>query len=175
MQTRPPVRTIRFGAVTLVPDERLLIKDGQPASLTPKAFDVLAVLAANAGRLVTKEELIQAVWPDTAVEESNLTYHIFAIRKALGDAPDGEKYIETVPRKGYRLTASLAAEPTPPTAGRAAPRSRRLIFALVGVLALAAVAYRGIGNRPGALEISSQVHRCGFGCGRRDCCSDRAD
>ena len=83
MQARPPVRTIRFGAVTLIPDERLLFKDGQPVSLTPKAFDLLAVLAASAGRLVSKEQLIQALWPDTAVEESNLTYHVFSMGAAL--------------------------------------------------------------------------------------------
>ena len=158
MHTRPPVRTIRFGAVTLVPDERLLIKDGQPASLTPKAFDVLLVLAANAGRLVTKEELIETVWPDTAVEESNLTYHIFAIRKALGEAPDGEKYIETVPRKGYRLAATLAAEPAPPTDVRAGFRSRRPIFALVAVLALATVAYRGLRRGQDANVEPAAIH-----------------
>ena len=158
MQDRPPVRTIRFGAVTLVPDERLLIKDGQPASLTPKAFDVLAVLAANPGRLVTKEQLIETVWPDTAVEESNLTYHIFAIRKALGEAPDGEKYIETVPRKGYRLVASLAAEPSAPKDARAAPRSRRPLLALVAVLALAAVTYLGVARGPNAQVEPAAIH-----------------
>ena len=103
---------------------------------------MLAVLAANPGRLVTKEQLIEAVWPDTAVEESNLTYHIFAIRKALGEAPDGEKYIETVPRKGYRFAAPLATEAAAPVVAPAAPRSRRLILAVAALLALAAVGLR---------------------------------
>ena len=147
MQDRPPARTIRFGAVTFVPDERLLLKDGHPATLTPKAFDVLAVLAANPGRLVTKEQLIEAVWPGTVVEESNLTYHIFAIRKALGEAPDGERYIETVPRKGYRLVAALATEPSAPIGAGAAARSRRPMLALAAVLALAVVAYLGVSQR----------------------------
>ena len=105
---------------------------------------MLAVLAANAGRLVTKEQLIEAVWPDTAVEESNLTYHIFAIRKALGESPDGEKYIETVPE---RVTDSPRPSPlNRPAAVPAPPHldSRRPIFAVVALLALAAVAYRGI-------------------------------
>ena len=144
MQARPPVRTIRFGAVTLIPDERLLFKDGQPVSLTPKAFDLLAVLVASAGRLVSKEQLIQALWPDTAVEESNLTYHVFSIRKALGETPDGEKYIETVPRKGYRFVAPLAIEPAAAIPVPAAPRGRRSMVVVSAVLALVAVAYLGV-------------------------------
>ncbi|MEO7133531.1 MAG: winged helix-turn-helix domain-containing protein [Vicinamibacterales bacterium] len=140
---RPPARTIRFGAVTLIPDERLLLKDGQPVSLTPKAFDLLAALAASAGRLVSKDQLLQAVWPDTAVEESNLSYHVFAIRKALGEAPDGEKYIETVPRKGYRFVAPLAIEPAAAVPVPAAPRERRSMVVVSAVLALVAVAYLG--------------------------------
>jgi len=143
MQARPPARAIRFGTVTLIPDERLLLKNGQPVSLTPKAFDLLAVLAASAGRLVSKDQLIQAVWPDTVVEESNLTYHVFAIRKALGEAPDGEKYIETVPRKGYRFVAPLEIEPAATILAPAAPRGRRSMVAVSAVLALAAVAYVG--------------------------------
>ena len=99
--------SLQFGAVTLIPGERLALKDGRPLSLTPKAFDLLAVLAENAGRLLTKEELMQALWPDTAVEESNLNYHVFAIRKALGENPDGDRYVETVPKRGYRFVASV--------------------------------------------------------------------
>lgn len=98
---------LQFGAVTLIPDERLVLKDGRPVPFTPKAFDLLAVLAANPGRLLTKEHLMQAVWPDTAVEESNLAYHVFAIRKALGENSDADPYIETVPKSGYRFVAPV--------------------------------------------------------------------
>jgi DNA-binding winged helix-turn-helix (wHTH) protein len=87
--------------------ERVVLKDDVPIALTPKAFDLLAFLAANPGRLLTKDELLQAVWPDAVVEESNLSYHIFAIRKALGDGSDSEKYIETVPKRGYRFIAPV--------------------------------------------------------------------
>ena len=69
-----------------MPDERILLKDGQPVALTPKAFDLLVFLATNPGRLLTKDEILQGVWPDAVVEESNLAYHVFAIRKALGTA-----------------------------------------------------------------------------------------
>jgi len=154
---------IRFGTVTFIPDERLLLKDGQPVPLTPKAFDVLAVLAANPGRLVTKEQLIEAVWPDTAVEESNLTYQIFAIRKALGEAADGEKYIETVPRKGYRFVAPLSAEPAAPVLAPAIASGRRPVLGVAALLALAALAYVGFARdrapsvEPAAIEFQDPV------------------
>ena len=115
---------VRFGTVTLIPDERLVLKDGRPVPLTPKAFDLLAVLAANPGRLLTKEQLMQAVWPETTVEESNLSYHVFAIRKALGESTEVDRYIETVPKRGYRFVAVVervapddrARDPTPESA-----------------------------------------------------------
>ena len=84
----PSPARLQFGPVTLVPDERVLLKDGQPVALTPKAFDLLVFLATNPGRLLTKDEILQGVWPDAVVEESNLAYHVFAIRKALGDGSD---------------------------------------------------------------------------------------
>ena len=98
---------LQFGAVTLIPEERLLLRDGQPVALTPKAFDLLVVLATNPGRLLTKEHLLDAVWPDTSVEESNLSYYVFAIRKALGEHADGDRYVETVPKQGYRFVAPV--------------------------------------------------------------------
>jgi eukaryotic-like serine/threonine-protein kinase len=99
-----------------VPDERVLLKNGQPIALTPKAFDLLSFLAANPGRLLTKDEILQAVWPDAVVEESNLAYHVFAIRKALGDGVDTDRYIETVPKRGYRFIAPIA-QPGPESSG----------------------------------------------------------
>ncbi len=160
MQARSPIRTIRFGAVTLVPDERLLFKNGQPVSLAPKAFDVLAVLAANPGRLVTKEQLIQSVWPDTAVEESNLTFHIFTIRKALGEAPDGEKFIETVPRKGYRFVAPIATESAPDADGAAvARRGRGPLLAAATLLGVAtAVAYFAFARSDERRDLPASTH-----------------
>ena len=98
----------RFGPVTLIPAERLVLKDGRPVSLTPKAFDLLAFMAAHPGRLLTKDELMQAVWPDAIVEESNLSYNVFAIRKALGEGEETERYVETVPKRGYRFLPQVA-------------------------------------------------------------------
>lgn len=99
--------SFEFGPVTLVPDERILLKDGQPVPLTPKAFDLLVFLAMNAGRLLTKDEILQAVWPDAVVEESNLAYHVFAIRKALEDGSSTDRYIETIPKRGYRFITAV--------------------------------------------------------------------
>lgn len=96
-----------FGAFRLDAQERLLQRDGETISLTPKAFDLLLALVERHGRLVEKEELFQAVWPDTIVEESNLSSNIALIRKALGDGTNGERYIETVPKRGYRFVAPV--------------------------------------------------------------------
>ena len=73
--------------------------------MTPKSFDVLAFLVVNAGQLVEKEELMRAVWPDTFVEEANLARVIHTLRKALGDDGNGNKFIETIAKKGYRFVA----------------------------------------------------------------------
>src|SRR5499426_338142 len=100
--------------------ERLLQRDGATISLTPKAFDLLLALVERHGRLVEKEELFQTVWPDTIVEESNLTYNISHIRKALGDGENGLKFIETVPKRGYRFVAEVRE----PSAGQSGSAGR---------------------------------------------------
>lgn len=115
-----PASSLQFGPVTLIPDERIVLKDGRPVPLTTKAFDLLAYLAANPGRLLTKNELMRAVWSDAVVEESNLAYNVFAIRKALGEGSDGERYIETVPKRGYRFIAPVTQIEKDPAAARVA-------------------------------------------------------
>src|SRR5262245_60922198 len=87
--------------------ERALLREGEFVSLTQKAFEVLVELVERRGGIVSKEELMEKVWPDTIVEESNLTQNIYTLRKALGQTPDGEGYIVTVPRRGYRFAASV--------------------------------------------------------------------
>ncbi|HEU0007639.1 MAG TPA: winged helix-turn-helix domain-containing protein, partial [Terriglobia bacterium] len=77
--------------------------------LTPKAFDTLVVLVRNSGHVVSKDELLKAVWPDTFVEEGVLAVNIAAIRKALSDGDDGPSYVETVPRRGYRFISEVHA------------------------------------------------------------------
>lgn len=81
----------------------VLFRDELPVSLQWKAFEVLCVLVRSKGRLITRDEIIEEVWPDSFVEENNLSQHIRSIRKALGDGENGNKFIETVPRRGFRF------------------------------------------------------------------------
>src|ERR1700723_2518994 len=97
----------RFGEFVLDPARRTLSRAGSPISLTPKAFDVLLFLTQNPNRLVTKEELLRAVWGDTFVEEGNLTQYISHLRKALGDNPEDSRLIVTIARKGYQFTVDV--------------------------------------------------------------------
>ncbi len=87
--------------------ERLLLRDGEIVQLTQKAFDVLFLLVEANGRIVTKEELMNQVWPDAFVEEGNLSQNIYTLRKLLGETPSGDDYIKTVPRRGYRFAAPV--------------------------------------------------------------------
>jgi Tol biopolymer transport system component/DNA-binding winged helix-turn-helix (wHTH) protein len=103
-----PVPPYTFGSFLLDPSERRLLRDGRPIALTPKAFDLLNILVEHSGHLVTKEHLLQTLWPRTFVEESNLNRCVSVLRKALGDDGNGQRYIETVPKRGYRFIAPVA-------------------------------------------------------------------
>jgi TolB-like protein/DNA-binding winged helix-turn-helix (wHTH) protein/Tfp pilus assembly protein PilF len=96
-----------FGPFRLDAAEHLLLRDGEAVPLTPKAFDLLLALVERHGHLVEKDELMKKVWPDTFVEETNLTSNISQLRKALGDGENGERYIETAPKRGYRFVAGV--------------------------------------------------------------------
>lgn len=102
-----PTSSYEFGPFRLDAGERLLLRDGASVALTPKAFDLLLVLVEHQGHLLEKDELLKKVWPDTFVEEANLSYNISLIRKALADGENGQKFIETVPRRGYRFMAGV--------------------------------------------------------------------
>ena len=97
-----------------------LERAGEPITITPKTFDLLVLLARNQHRIVSKAELMETLWPNTFVEEGNLTQHIYTLRKALGDRPDGAPYVETVPRRGYRLAAQVREVSNAAGAGAAA-------------------------------------------------------
>jgi DNA-binding winged helix-turn-helix (wHTH) protein len=85
----------------------------QALHLTPTAFALLRQLVEHAGQLVTKEALLQALWPETAVTEGMLTTHVRQVRHALGDDPRAPRYIETVHRRGYRFLPALTTRPVP--------------------------------------------------------------
>src|SRR6266481_4129193 len=110
----------RFGQFVLDPGRRTLSRADSPVSLTPKAFDVLLFLVQNPNRLVTKEELLQAVWGDIFVEEGNLTQYISHLRKALGDNSENPCLIVTIARKGYQFTADVTVDDAAGTAIQAA-------------------------------------------------------
>ena len=100
-----------FGPFELDPVQRLLLRRGKPVPLAPKAVETLLFLVENRGRLVDKEELMKRVWPDTFVEEGNITTNIHLLRKVLGKGSKGQEYIETIPRRGYRFTAEVKENP----------------------------------------------------------------
>jgi DNA-binding winged helix-turn-helix (wHTH) protein len=90
--------SFEFGAFRLIPSERQLLRDATPVPLPPKAFELLVLLVEKSGHLIEKEELIQKLWPDSFVEEANLTHHIWTLRKALGRKENGQNYIEMYER-----------------------------------------------------------------------------
>lgn len=96
-----------FGEFRVDVGKRLLFRKGEPVAILPKAFDILNVLLQHRDRVVTKAELLKAVWPDTFVEEGNLTQNISVLRKTLGESPSEHKFIVTVPGRGYRFSAAV--------------------------------------------------------------------
>ena len=100
-------RFYEFGPFRLDPARRLLSRQGDVIPLTSKVLDTLLMLVENRGRAVSKEELIKSVWPDTFVEEGNLTQNISTLRKVLGESPNDHVYIETIPKCGYRFVAGV--------------------------------------------------------------------
>jgi Tol biopolymer transport system component/DNA-binding winged helix-turn-helix (wHTH) protein len=101
-----PQRFFEFDNFLLDMQQRLLFRDGQPVELTPKVFDVLFELVQNSGRIVEKKELMDRIWPDSFVEEANLTQHVSVLRKKLGHDAQ-QRYIVTVPGRGYRFVAPI--------------------------------------------------------------------
>jgi len=100
-----------FGPFRVDPDREVLLREGQQVPLTPKTFQILLVLVRHSKEVVTKDDLMQLVWPDTFVEEANLSRNIFMLRKALGETPQDHRYIVTVPGRGYRLAADVQLVP----------------------------------------------------------------
>src|ERR1035438_10301503 len=96
-----------FGQFRMDPARKILLRDGETVTLTSKAFEVLQVLIERSDKVVSKDELMQALWPDSFVEESNLTQHISVLRKALGETPQDHRYILTFPGRGYRFAESV--------------------------------------------------------------------
>ena len=159
--------TFEFGPFRLDVAEHVLSETGRAIPLKPKVFETLVLLVRNSGHLMTKQDLMSALWPETVVDETNLTKNIWLIRRALGEREDSAAYIETVPRVGYRFVGairrveadgpeplraaapmSVAAEaPTP----RPPPRSRVRTWTVLGAVLLLAIA--------GGLWLGSRTRR----------------
>ena len=105
--SQPGSKIYAFGDFRLDAAERALYRQNQLIALTPKAFETLLALIRHAGHIVSKEDLMQQVWPNTFVEEGNLNVHIFALRKVLAEADGNQIFIETIPRRGYRFRAEV--------------------------------------------------------------------
>ena len=111
-----PTRIYKFGPFQFDATERRLLRDGVQVPLRLKTFETLRMLVENAGRLVTKEALLRQVWPDAMVEENNINANVSILRKALGEDANGQSYIETVPRVGYRFVAQVTQISSPQSA-----------------------------------------------------------
>ena len=107
----PAKQIYEFGRFRLEANERLLLREGKPISLTPKAFETLLALVENSGHVVKKDDLMKRVWPDAVVEEVNLAKNVSTLRQAL--ETNGEQYIETVSKLGYRLVVNARALSAP--------------------------------------------------------------
>jgi Tol biopolymer transport system component/DNA-binding winged helix-turn-helix (wHTH) protein len=107
VMSREARRLYEFGPFCLDATERLLMRGGKVVSLPPKVFETLLVLVEHRGHILEKDELMKTLWPDTFVEESSLAQNVFLLRKALGEGQAEERYIETIPRRGYRFVAGV--------------------------------------------------------------------
>jgi DNA-binding winged helix-turn-helix (wHTH) protein/pimeloyl-ACP methyl ester carboxylesterase len=152
-----------FGAFRLDVRERRLLCDGQPVALTTKVFDTLRVLVEHAGRLLTKDELMRCIWPDSVVEENNLNHNISVLRRAVGEQATGQRYIETVPRVGYRFVADVKQSgvtarthhPAPPVA---AAHTLRQVMRFCTATDGARIAYSTVGDGPPLVKAANWLN-----------------
>src|SRR5688572_26171497 len=136
---------------------QLVDPDGAPVQLMPKAIETLVHLVLNAGQTVTKDELLRSVWPDTVVEENNLTQNISALRRAFGEKLGEHRFIVTIPGRGYRFVAPVTPvrraaeiEPVPPDSARRRWAAIGPVAIVVVVVAVVAVA---VGRRASVGEV----------------------
>lgn len=158
-----------FGPFRVNPEKETLSRAGESVPLTPKTFQILLVLVRNSKEVVTKDDLMKMVWPDTFVEEANLSRNIFMLRKALGETAQDHRYIVTVPGRGYRLAENVHLVPEQELAVIAASHSRVQItvretrqwawiaVAVVLLLAGAAGTWRLISHRTALLGVKDTV------------------
>ena len=154
--------TYSFGPYRLEIRERRLWRGGELIPLRGKVFDTLSVLVENAGRLVTKQELLDAVWPETTVEENNLNHNVSVLRKALGEEATSQRYIETVPRVGYRFASPVECDdPQPRSITQPAVTARQEIRYCTTSDGIR-LAYASIGSGPPLVKASNWLTHLDF-------------
>lgn len=121
-----PASVLRFGPYAFHVRQRLILNGDQPVRVGSRALDILQVLVERGGRVVTKEQLIAQVWPTSVVEEINLRVHIAALRRALGDGGNGQRYIINVPQCGYSFIAPVHRDSAAPQTLANAPPPHNL-------------------------------------------------
>lgn len=152
-----------FGPFHLDARERRLSRGTDVIPLRLKVFDTLLVLVENAGRLVTKQELLDTVWPGTAVEENNLNHNVSVLRKALGERATGQQYIETVPRVGYRFAApveAITARALPSSSSPPTKQRQEIRYCTTGDGVR--LAYASVGNGPPLVKASNWLTHLDF-------------
>lgn len=170
-------RFYEFADFRVDAERRLLTRSGEPVSVTPKVFEMLVILLEHPGELITKATLMELLWPDSFVEESNLTQNVAVLRRALGDSSKQPRFILTVPGQGYRFLGDvrggggvngiLAAPVTDPASSPSAPAPRRegsswlmpagLLAVIVGGLFLWFVISSKLASDPASIERTGQV------------------
>lgn len=164
-----PKQLYEFGPFRVDPDRELLLRGDQTVPLTPKTFQILLVLVRHSKEVVAKDDLMKMVWPDTFVEEANLSRNIFLLRKALGETPQDHQYIVTVPGRGYRFAEDVQLVPDRDVSIVAATHAKVemqvretnrwpwIIVAAILVLAVAAVSFRFLFHRSTLLSEKDTV------------------
>ncbi len=141
--------TYEFGDFQVKIGEGLFLRSGEPVSLQWKAFETLCVLVTSEGRTVTREEFIEKIWPDSFVDENNLSQQIRTLRRILSDGEDGTVFIETVPRRGYRFIPTVSVKNGN---GDSAPVADNDVPALSSIIPLDAVTEKPV--QPGSAELT---------------------
>lgn len=170
-----------FGPFRVDAEKEIVVRAGEPVPLTPKTFQILLVLIRNNREVVTKDDLMKTVWPDTFVEEANLSRNIFMLRKALGESAQDHRYIVTVPGRGYRLAESVRMVPDQELSVVAASHARMQLevkdtrpwrwVATIAALAIVAsgfVLYRYFSQRRAKLSATDTVVLADFNNSTRD-------
>jgi DNA-binding winged helix-turn-helix (wHTH) protein len=167
------VRTFSFGPFHLIPVQRLLLEAEQPVRLGSRALEILIALVERHGELVAKEELMTRVWPNVFVEPSNLTVHITALRRALGDGLKGNRYLINIPGRGYRFVAPVSTvdNKTPRSGQRSGPANTTDSCGVHGLSARDSDSLQLLADRQEAEDPRKVAHMRGFDRNRCARCS----